>query len=23
NALSEDQQWQKVRLVTAIAADVW
>ncbi|MCS4378836.1 hypothetical protein, partial [Klebsiella quasipneumoniae] len=22
-ALSEDQQWQKVRLVTAIAADVW
>ena len=23
NALSEDQQWQKVRLVTSIAADVW
>ncbi|MDU2928158.1 MAG: hypothetical protein E7B62_37450, partial [Bradyrhizobium sp.] len=22
NALSEDQQWQKVRLVTSIAADV-
>ncbi|WP_227506391.1 hypothetical protein, partial [Klebsiella pneumoniae] len=20
---SEDQQWQKVRLVTSIAADVW